>query len=97
MEIEEEPLQLIVAELFHRQEFYVLPGKQAIMKLTGLIRGKQVSSECADFFRPFLCFLRTAGKESFKERCSASLSVDRKEAVCPPHFQSSHLTPKVET
>lgn len=44
MEIEEEPSQLIVAELFHRYKFYPLPGKQAIMKLTGLIRGKRVSS-----------------------------------------------------
>lgn len=34
MEMEKEPLQLIVAELCHRQELCPLPGQQAIMQLT---------------------------------------------------------------
>lgn len=54
MEIEEKPLQLIVAELCCRQELCPLPGEQAVMQL--IVRKKYVSSESSSIFVPSLPF-----------------------------------------
>lgn len=96
LEVEEERLQLIVAELCNQQELCPLPGEQAIMHL--IVREKQVSSESSSFFLPGLPFYVLSGRKASEEVAVLSMEGQEKEVDCLAlpvshlYFQSSSVS-----